>query len=264
MSPLIVSAVHLAIAATALTAVWLLQLRTRNAGIVDAVWPLVIAAGALLYATAGDGDVVIRLTLALLSLAWALRLSGYLALRNRGPVEERRYAELRRKWGESADRKMLLFFLFQAAVAWLLALTYLPIAYRTQMPPDAAWMAGILLCLVGILGEGIADHQLRAFKRDPRNRQRVCDQGLWRYSRHPNYFFECLHWAGFPLLALQADWAVLSLIGPVLITVLLLKLSGIPTIEARQAVLHRPGYEDYVRRTSAFVPWPPRKNTSSQ
>ncbi len=259
MNPVTASVLHLAFAAAAMTAVWLLQLRTRNAGIVDAVWPLVIGAGAVWYASVGSGDVMLRGVMALLSAAWALRLGGYLALRNRGPVEDRRYAQLRSRWGAAANRRMLLFFLFQAVIAWLVALTYLPIAYHAGPAAGIALLSGAALCLAGILGEAIADAQLRAFKRKPDPRKQVCDQGLWRYSRHPNYFFECLHWAGYPLLAINADWAALSLIGPVLITALLLRFSGIPTIEASDARRQRPGYDDYVRRTSAFIPWPPRK-----
>lgn len=250
---------HLLVAIVGVTLVWALQLRTRNAGVVDAAWALLIGAGGVLYALSAGGHPAARALLALLAGLWAIRLGGYLAWRNRRGPEERRYAELRREWGPAANVRMLLFFQLQALIAWLIAFTFLPLAWRQDLPPLFALGAGAAVGLCGIVGEALADEQLRRFKGDPRNAGRVCNTGLWRYSRHPNFFFECVFWLAWPVLAIGAPWWGLALIGPALIAWLLLKVSGVPTLEAPDAAGRRAGYAEYVRRTSAFIPWPPRK-----
>ena len=250
---------HLAVAILIVVGVWARQLRTRNAGIVDAAWVFIIGLGALIYAVCGSGALLPRLATAALAGAWALRLGGYLAMRNAGPREERRYARLRSAWGAAADRRMLGFFVVQALIAWALALSFVPICARPQ-PPSAAWWAlGLALGLVGLVGEALADAQLARFRRDPRNAGRVLDTGLWRYSRHPNFFFECVYWFAYPCLAFGAPGAWLSLLGPLAIVFLLLKVSGVPTVEEAEAASRRAGYAEYVRRTSAFIPLPPRR-----
>jgi steroid 5-alpha reductase family enzyme len=211
----------------------------------------------VLYAVAGPGDPTTRAVCGALAATWSLRLGVYLALRN-AQHEERRYAELRARWGSRANARMLLFFVLQAVVAWVVALTFLPLAFRPE-PAAPGWLvAGAALSLIGVIGETVADAQLSRFRSDPRNRGAVMDQGLWRYSRHPNFFFESVHWAGYPLLAVGAPHGWLALVGLVLITLLLLKFSGIPTVEQASARAGRRGYDAYVRRTSAFIPWPPR------
>ncbi len=250
---------HAVIAVAAVYMTWRVQCRTRNAGIVDISWTLIVGAAGPCYAILGTGHPSMRILLAALSITWALRLAGYLAIRNIGKPEDRRYAELREQWGTQANRSMLKFYLFQAAIAWFIGLSFLPLASTTELPAAIWLLVGVALCVSGIIGEGLADWQLARFKRDPQNKGRVCNAGLWRYSRHPNYFFECLHWCGYPVLAIGAPLAALSLIGPLVIALLLLKVSGIPTVEARNAAAQREGYADYIRRTSAFIPLPPRK-----
>lgn len=250
---------HLGLALIGVSITWLIQCFTRNGGIVDVSWTLIVGAAAVVYGVAGEGHVVMRLLVAGLGTIWALRLGGYLAARNIGKPEDRRYAELRRKWGRLANLKMLGFYLFQGLIAWILGLSFLPIAYHAEQPHIGLLAAGLGISMLGILGEAIADHQLARFLAKPLHRGRVCDVGLWRYSRHPNYFFECLHWLGYPLLAFGAPLWGLALIGAILIPWLLLKLSGIPTVEARAASMRRVGYDDYMQRTSAFFPLPPRK-----
>ncbi|SFF39525.1 Steroid 5-alpha reductase family enzyme [Fontimonas thermophila] len=263
MNPLAAVVLHLAVAVSGVIAVWFVQRRSRNASIIDAVWPLLVGAGALVYALCGDGDPAVRLALATVAMLWALRLGSYLAWRNAGRHEERRYAELRSRWGANADRRMLGFFLLQAVVAWIMGLSFLAAAYRPS-PLDALWLyLGVVIGLVGIAGEALADTQLAAFRRRPENHGRVCDVGLWAWSRHPNYFFECVHWAAYPFFAIGAPWGWSAAIGLVVIVLLLLKFSGIPTVEERAAASRRIGYDDYVRRTSAFIPWPPRRGRTS-
>ena len=259
MSHWAASLVHADIAIAAVTLVWLLQIRTKNASTVDVVWGLIVGAGSVVYAVFGNAPEQVRWVIGGLSSLWALRLSGYLALRNIGKPEERRYAELRRDWGRQTNIRMLIFFLFQAAIAWLIALSFIPIAFRPD-PVDGLWLGlGLIIGLSGILGEGLADAQLARFLKDPANRGKVCDRGLWHYSRHPNYFFDCLHWLAYPCLAVGAPHAWASWIGVIVISFLLLKVSGIPTVEQKAAQAQREGYADYVARTHAFFPWPPKK-----
>lgn len=259
MEPLNVYLLGLAVALGLLTAVWAIQLVTRNAGLVDAVWSATMGILALIYAAAGTAPAPLRLVLALFAGIWAFRLAGYLALRMRGQPEDSRYAAVRRSWGPRANLYMLLFFWFQAVMAWILSLPFLIVAFRSGMPA-AGWLtAAAAIWLVSVAGEAEADRQLHRFKRDPANAGKVCARGLWRYSRHPNYFFESLHWLAYLPLAVGASYWWATLASPVIMAWLLLKVSGIPTVESGEGKARRAGYDDYVRRTSAFIPLPPRK-----
>ncbi len=244
--------------ATILTAVWVLQLFTKNAGAVDVFWPLSIGAAGLLYTALAEGDALARVSVAILAVAWSLRLGGYLARRNLGKPEDARYRQLRQSWGAQVNLRMLVFFQFQAFAGALMSLSLLAAANHPQ-PGPAQLLLGLAIGAAGILGESAADTQLARFKSDPGNKGRVCRDGLWRYSRHPNYFFESLFWCAFPLLAWGAPQAWLGFAAPVLITFVLLKFTGIPATEAQARRSRGAEYEDYLRRTSAFVPWPPKK-----
>lgn len=260
MDPLQAYLTGLAVTAALLTAVWGIQLFTRDAGLVDAVWSAAIGLMALIYAGAGDAPAAVRIVLAVMAATWAFRLAGHLGLRMRGRPEDTRYAAARGAWGERANLYMLLFFWFQALVGWILSLPFLVIAYRPDMP-GAHWFAlAGAVWLVAVVGEAVADAQLERFKRDPANTGRVCDRGLWRYSRHPNYFFESLHWLAYVALAAGAPFWWATLASPVIMAWLLLRVSGIPTVESAQGKARRAGYDDYVRRTSAFIPLPPKKD----
>lgn len=243
-----------------LTAIWGVQLVTRDAGLVDVAWSAAVGLLAALYAALGSAPAGLRLLLAVLALVWAARLAGHLALRMRGQPEDARYAAARRAWGRRASLYMLLFFWFQALAGWVLALPFLVVAYRPEAPALGWVLAAVAVWLVAVAGEALADRQLQRFKHDPDNAGRVCATGLWRYSRHPNYFFETLHWLTYVLLAMGAPYGWASLIGPALMAWLLLKVSGIPTVESGEGRARRIGYDDYVRRTSAFIPLPPKKS----
>lgn len=241
-----------------LSAVWLVQLRTKNAGTVDVLWPLSIGAAGLLYATLAAGGSFARLCVALLALAWSLRLGGYLALRNLGKPEDARYRQLREQWGARANVRMFLFYQVQAIAGAALSLSMLAAASHTGSG-DGQVMLGAAVGVLGILGEALADAQLAIFKSNPTNGGRVCKTGLWRYSRHPNYFFESVFWCAFPILAWGAPQAWLGFAGPVLITFFLLKFTGVPATEAHTRRSRGAEYEDYLRSTSRFIPWPPKK-----
>lgn len=253
------SIVGLAWAALALafTGVWLVQLRSGNAGIVDAVWAWTLGALGPWFAWHSPASEALRWLLALMPLAWGLRLGGYLWRRNHGHPEDGRYAQLRREWGAAANTRMWLFFQVQVVFSMLIGLGLL-VASRRQEGPALVWLGlAVGIWAVALVGEAVADAQLAAFKRNPAHRGQVCRQGLWRYSRHPNYFFECLHWVAYVPLALGAPWGWLSLLPPLVMAFLLLRLSGIPATEA-QAAKSRPAYAEYIRTTSALIPWPPK------
>lgn len=253
------SIVGLAWAALALafTGVWLVQLRSGNAGIVDAVWAWTLGALGPWFAWHSPAPEALRWLLALMPLAWGLRLGGYLWRRNHGHPEDGRYAQLRREWGAAANIRMWLFFQVQVVFSMLIGLGLL-VASRRQEGPALVWLGlAVGIWAVALVGEAVADAQLAAFKRNPAHRGQVCRQGLWRYSRHPNYFFECLHWVAYVPLALGAPWGWLSLLPPLVMAFLLLRLSGIPATEA-QAAKSRPAYAEYIRTTSALIPWPPK------
>jgi steroid 5-alpha reductase family enzyme len=247
----------LVVLATLLSAVWFRQLFTKNAGMVDPVWSISLGLMGPLYAWLGDGDMASRVLLTVVSLVWGLRLGLHLYLRNAGEPEDPRYRKLREQWGEAADSRMFWFFQAQAVIALVLSTGFLAVAYRRGMPPPWAVLAGVFIWAISIAGEAVADWQLKRFKTDSANAGKTCQSGLWRYSRHPNYFFECTFWLTFPLLAWGDVGAWWALVSPVVMALLLMKLSGVPLAEA-QAEKSRADYADYKRRTSALIPWPPK------
>jgi steroid 5-alpha reductase family enzyme len=214
------------------------------------------------YALVGTGDGYSRLTVGILGGAWGIRLGTFLYFRNTGKPEDGRYRRFRDEWGAKADFNMFWFFQFQVVLAMLLSLGFLVVCYRPSTPNPLIFIAAVALMAISVIGEGIADAQLSAFKKDPANRGHVCRGGLWRYSRHPNYFFECLHWPVYTILAIGAPWLVLTLIPPFIMWFLLLRVSGIPMTEA-QTAKSRPEYADYIATTSPFFPWPPKSTPRS-
>lgn len=251
----------LVLAATFLFA-WLIALRLRDVTFVDSLWAIgmVVLAASSFVQTGGDP---LRKALLLgLCALWGLRLGLYLLWRWRDHGPDRRYktmfakAEEARGWG-FAKASLLLVFALQAP---LLFIVCLPVQLG---PIDAApgvgalgW-AGVAIALIGIAFETIGDAQLTAFRKNPANAGQVMDRGLWRYTRHPNYFGDACAWWGLYLIAAETMTGLWALPGPVLLTWLLMKWSGVPTTEGRMK-RKKPGYEDYVRRTSGFVPWWPR------
>lgn len=241
------------------TAVWAWQRQTENAGMVDPVWAYSLGAVAVLYAAVGTGDPMSRALAALGGLVWGVRLGSHLWRRNFGKPEDPRYRHFRDEWGADANRRMFWFFQVQAAVSMLLSVAFLVPSYRSSAPSPTWMTVAVSIWIVSVAGEGIADRELRAFKTDPANRGKVCRAGLWRYSRHPNYFFECVHWVAYVALSAGTSWVWLTLLPPVLMAWMLLKLSGVPMLEAHLSQ-SRPGYADYIRTTSALIPWPPRSD----
>ncbi len=236
---------------------WLIEERTKNAGFVDTAWALctgLLPAGFALFL---DGPPARRALVAILAGVWGLRLSLYLLARNFRRPEDRRYAALRADWRSSASWKFFVFFQLQALTVLLLSLT--PFAamrtgYAGFRIVDAI---GVLVWIAAVAGESIADRQLSRFR--ARGDGGICRDGLWRVSRHPNYFFEWLHWLAYPFLAAGSPVFALSLIAPVAMYLVLVKGTGIVATERVSVTRHGDAYRAYQRTTSAFFPWFPRK-----
>ena len=240
-----------------MAAVWALAVRLRNAGIVDVAWAASFAPLAVLYASSGGGAPARAWLVAGMVTLWSVRLGWYLYARVMGqhPVEDSRYADLRRSWSPHANRRFFWFFQAQALAAAGFSLPFAIAAADPDPTLGVVEWAGAAVWALAFVGETVADLQLAGFRRDPRNRGRVCRAGLWNYSRHPNYFFEWLVWCGYALVALASPWGWLALACPAAMLYLLLRVTGIPALE--RAALERRGdeYREYQRTTSAFVPW---------
>ena len=235
---------------------WAVATWRRNAGLVDIFWPLFFVAAGTAYAHASQPIAARGSVAGLLVAAWALRLAWHLAARNWNAPEDRRYREIRsRNEPGFAWKSLYLVFGLQAVLAWIIAAPLAAI-FSSAEPIGALDIAGIVLAATGIAFEAIADAQLARFKADASSEGRVMDRGLWRYSRHPNYFGEALTWWGFGLLA-AGTGAWMTLCSPLLMTWLLLRVTGVKLLE-RDIGARRPDYLEYARRTSPFLPWPPR------
>lgn len=242
-----------------MAATWALSVRRRDTSIVDIAWGPAVASGAVVHLLLAGPSLGARAWLSTaLGTAWAVRLAAYLWLRARGRGEDARYAAMRNAHGEAWPlRSLFTVFLLQGALAWIVSLP-LQLAAGSRGGLGAWDVAGAALAIAGMLFEAVADEQLRRFKRSAPAGP-VMDRGLWRYSRHPNYFGECVAAWGLYLLAVGAGQGLAALPGPALLTFLLLRVSGVTLLE--QHLGSRPGYAEYVARTSAFVPLPPRTRT---
>lgn len=252
-TPVIVGLIALLVLFTTL---WLVSLRLRNASIVDMWWgpAFMVALVAYLGFSLPEHP---RAWLVLgATVLWAARLAWHIGRRNVGQGEDPRYRAWRDQHGPKWWwRSYLQVFLLQAVVAWIVSW---PLYFAARAPgafPTTWDVIGVLVFVAGWLFEAVADRQLATFKRHPMNRGRVMDRGLWRYSRHPNYFGESVLWWGLGIIGAGTPGGFMGLVGPLLMTWLLLRVSGVTMLE-RALVKSKPGYEAYIARTSAFVPWP--------
>ena len=246
------SAAALALVLGAGVLLWLLSLRLKDASIVDVFWAPGFAAVAWAMADTGPRA---WLVLTLVTI-WALRLGLHIYLRHRG--EDPRYAALRAKAGARWWWQSLFqVFLLQAALIWIISAP-LQVAVSAAAPLSLFDAAGGAITACGLIVEALADLQLTRFRAEPANAGKVMDRGLWAWSRHPNYFGDALMWWGFFLIGVGASGQWWLIVSPVLMTVLLLRVSGVSLLEETIAE-RRPAYADYIRRTSAFVPWPPKR-----
>ncbi len=240
--------------------VWAVSIARHNVALADRAWSLLIMVSAVVFVL-GLPPLRDRVAvMLLLGAAWALRLSLFITWRSWGQPEERRYAQMRqRNQPHFAWKSLYLVFGLQALLAWLVAMPFLAAAAASGVAGAWSWLdsLGLVVALFGLLFEAVADAQMAAFKATSPKADAVMNQGLWRYSRHPNYFGESCLWWGMALLALAAGGAWWALLSPVLMTFLLLKVSGV-NLQEQHLQARGPAYADYVRHTSAFVPRRPK------
>lgn len=254
----------------AMAGAWLVWRRTGNSGWVDTIWSFAVGGAGIVGALAPFvlyGEPSLRQGVVIVLVAvWALRLGLHIASRSAGVADDPRYAQMAREWGTDAPRQMFWLVQKQALVSIPLALSIVlaawnPVGLRLQ---DAL---GAAVLVIGIAGEAIADAQLRRFRRNTEDKSRVCDTGLWRWSRHPNYFFEWFGWLAYPLLAIDLGgaypWGWLALAGPACMYWLLVHISGIPPLEAHMLARRGDAFRAYQARTSAFFPLPPRTKSGA-
>ena len=241
---------------------WLVAERTKNAGIVDVGWAQTFTGVVLLFALQPLAPKAGWLPIAALVIAWSTRLTCYLVSRGAATgAEEGRYVELRRRWALRASQRFFGFFQVQAALTAILSTAF--VVPFVVAPWDSGWLRalGFTVSAIGIAGEAIADYQLARWKREPSHAGRVCETGLWKYSRHPNYFFEWCVWIGFAVYGLAfAPWGLVALLGQAIILGSILGVTGIPPTEAQALRSKGDAYRQYQARVSRFIPMSPKRS----
>jgi steroid 5-alpha reductase family enzyme len=241
---------------------WIVSVKKQDASIVDSIWSLMFLFASIIYLLSADTYTSQQILVFTLVTIWALRLSVYITWRNWGKSEDSRYQDIRARYSPNfALKSLFIIFTFQAILAWLISL---PLWFVFSYPVTFGLIntMGLVLWFIGIFFEAVGDAQLAKFRKSGLDQKKeVMDRGLWRYTRHPNYFGEACIWWGYYLFALSAGgwWTIIA---PVLMTWLLLKFSGVALLE-KDIVHRRPAYQDYIQRTSAFFPWPPKKAEKS-
>jgi steroid 5-alpha reductase family enzyme len=242
-----------------MTGLWALQLRVRNASIVDVGWCVGLIAAVLWYATRASGEVERKILVVLMVTIYAGRLGLHILVdRVFGKEEDPRYQRLRRQWGTSESLKMFGYFQLQAVAVAVFSLPFLVVIQNPRSPFALIELVGVMVWIVAVTGEAVADRQLGQFRSKPWNRDRVCRDGLWYFSRHPNYFFEWLQWWSYVVMAIGIPGWPLTWIGPVAMGWALVKVTGIPLVEAQALASRGEEYRIYQRTTNAFFPWLPK------
>jgi steroid 5-alpha reductase family enzyme len=237
--------------------VWLWAHKIKNAGVVDIFWSYNFPVIAIILLVLAPGFETRKLLICTMVIIAGARLGTYILVRTVSHLheEEGRYQQLRKEWGPDPDRKFFWFFQFQAISNVLLAIPFFVITMNTAPELSPVEYAGAALWLISVLGEATADYQLKAFKKDPANKGKVCSQGLWNYSRHPNYFFQWMMWMSYFVFALASPYGCLAIISPAIILYLLLKVTGIPMTEEQSIRSKGEAFKRYQETTSAFIPW---------
>jgi steroid 5-alpha reductase family enzyme len=249
-----------ALAAALQAILYLRQRQTRDATLVDAGWAFSLALLAVFYAVLAPGAIEHRLLVAVLVSVESLRIA-WLVVKRIGHGEDTRYAELRARWRARGREQssFAVFFQAQAFIAAFLSLPWLLAAFNGHDGLEPLEWAGAALWAGAAAGEAVADRQLAAYKARPDSKGTTMREGLWRYSRHPNYFFQWLTWVAYALIALAAPYGWLGLAAPVVMLLLILFVTGIPPAEEQALRSRGDDYRRYQRETSAFVPLPPRR-----
>ncbi len=239
------------------TCTWAVSAMKRDVSIVDGIWSIMLLVAALVYSSNVDLYTSRSSLVLALVLLWAVRLSLHIIIRNWGEPEDRRYRDIREKYEPNFALKSLgIIFIFQGLLAWIISM---PLWVALTVPIEIASLdiLAIALWTLGMAFETVGDWQLVRFQANPANKGKVLNRGLWRYTRHPNYFGECLIWWGFYIFAIPVGgwWTIIA---PLLLTYMLLKFSGVSLLE-ETIVARRPAYQEYIERTNAFIPGPPKK-----
>ena len=243
--------------ALAMTFAWFVRMRTGQSGWIDTIWSGATGlAGIAVALLAGSERAGLA---AFLMLIWGGRLASHIATRTRGAGDDPRYAELAREWGADFPRQLFLFLQIQGAASWPLVGAVALAAHSPRPFPDAFDAIGVLVATAGLAGEALADAQLAGFRRSA-NRGAICEAGLWRYSRHPNYFFEVLFWCAWPLIAFDPHWPLswLALAAPLFMYGLLVYVSGVPPLEKHMRASRGAAFDAYAQRVNRFFLGPPR------
>jgi len=237
--------------------VWLWAWKIKNAGVVDIFWAFnfTIICGIIWYFA--DGFEMRKNLICLMGALWSARLGIYLLIRVGSHLkeEEGRYKQLRKEWAPNPDMKFFFFFQMQALSNVFLSIPFFIAAINPEPQLTVIEYAAAGLWAIALLGETIADWQLKAFKNNPANKGKVCDKGLWNYSRHPNYFFEWLIWMAYFFFAVASPWGWISFVCPLVIFLLIFRVTGIPMTEEQAVRSKGEAYKEYQRTTSVFVPW---------
>ena len=247
-------------ACSLMVGLWVIQYRQRNATIVDVGWSFGLLVTICFLAVSGQGDAYRRILLLLLAGSWSARLTWHIVkdrVFRKWRIEDGRYARMRQAMGKWNQIGFLIFFQVQAGFIVLFFLPMIPVATNTR-PLGYIDLLGVVIGIIAITGEGISDRQLAAFRNNPKNANRTCREGMWRYSRHPNYFFECVHWFVYIPLAYGHSLWYLTVLGPFAMYGFIMFVTGVPHTE-QQAASHRPDYLAYQKSTNALIPWFPRR-----
>lgn len=239
---------------------WLISLAVKDASIVDVFWGLGFVILAWFTFFTASGYFTRGLLLASLVTIWGLRLALHIGWRNLGKGEDARYLAWRKQFGKNFWYVSLFkVFLLQAIILWIISLT-IQMGQASTHPAQITFLdyLGLIIWCIGFLFESVSDWQLVRFKSTPENQGKVMDQGLWAVSRHPNYFGETLVWWGLFIISISSYKNLWTIISPLTITILLLKVSGVPLLESGLKK-RNPKYDAYIQRTSPFIPWPPKK-----
>jgi steroid 5-alpha reductase family enzyme len=244
-------------AALIMALLWAIQLKTENAGTVDVAWSFMTAlVGSLLILFDNTPDSARQYIIIGLALIWGFRLGSHLYSRVMHEVEDSRYRFMRQASGKHAALAMFIFFQLQATWTLLFALPFWAAAQNTTAGLTVLDIVGILIWCIAIGGETISDRQLAQFRNNPANKGKVCQTGFWQYSRHPNYFFEWLHWLAYVFIGFYSGYWWLTLLGVVIMFVFITRITGIPYAEKQSLRSRGQAYVDYQKSTNAFFPWP--------
>ena len=236
---------------------WIWALKIENFGIVDAFWSFGFLIHALIFYFLTDGDITRKTLMLVMIGVWSFRLGCFLTVRIAGhhPAEDTRYTKLREEYGQYYKKRFLILFLYQALSISFLTLPFIFVFKNNSLKINPLEIIGFIVWFLALAGESVSDYQMNIFKAEPKNKGRVCNIGLWNYSRHPNYFFESCIWWGFFIFMLGTEGLMWSVYAPLTILGLLFYVTGVPPSEAQSIKSRGDLYREYQKRTSVFVPW---------